>query len=100
MHKIARAALGAAMLVSTMGAAAEVAFAQGAEDDSIAALQQRAQIDQEMADLPGVFVAAPPAGVLGAQARRDNLSPDAYLDMLRALGERADMDRGHAEAPR
>jgi len=100
MQKIARAALGAALLVSTMGAAAEVAFAQSPEDDSIAALQARAGIDQEMADLPGVYVAAPPEGVLGAQVRRDNLSEAAFLDQLRALGQRTDMDQGQAQAPR
>lgn len=100
MQKIARAALGAAMLASTMGAAAEVAFAQQPEDDMLAVVYQRDQTDHEMGDLPGVFVAAPPEGVLGVQARRDNLPEPVFLDMLRAVGQRADIDKGQAEAPR
>ena len=99
MQKIVRAALGAAMLASTLGAAAEVAFAQQPEDDMLSVVYQRDQADQEMAGLPGVFVAAPPEGVLGVQARRDSLPEPVFLDMLRAVGQRADMDQGQAEAP-
>jgi hypothetical protein len=97
MRKIARAAIGAALLLSTTGSA--VAFA-APEDDMLAVIYQRDRIDSVMSELPGVFVAGPPAGVLGVQVRRDALPEPIYLDMLRAVGQRADRVREQAELPR
>lgn len=99
MRRIARAAIGAALLLSASGAAVDLASAE-TTDDMLAVVYHREQLDQAMGDLPGVFVEAPPEGVLGVQARRDPLPQDAYLDMLRAIGQRVDMDRGQAEAAR
>jgi hypothetical protein len=99
MRKIARAAFGAAMLLSTTGAAVDLAFA-APEDDMLAVVFQRDRIDSTMGDLPGVFVAAPPEGVLGVQVRREPLPESVYLDMLRTIGQRADREREQAELPR
>lgn len=99
MHKLARAALGAMMLASTAGMAADLAFA-APTDDHLAVIYQREQIDDEMSNLPGVAGVEPPPGVLGVQVRRDGLPDDVRLDMLRAIGQRTDFDRDLAEAPR
>jgi hypothetical protein len=91
MKKIARVALGAAMLVSTTVATADFAFA-APEDDMIAVVSMRDRIDQAMSELPGVVVAGPPSGVLGVQVRRDSLPEPVYLDMLRVVGQRVDFN--------
>ena len=100
MRKIARAAIGAAMLLSTTGAAVDLAFAAGPEDEMLAVVYQREQIDVKMGDLPGVFVAGPPEGVLGVQVRREPLPESTYLDMLRAIGQRADREHEQSDLPR
>jgi hypothetical protein len=103
MRKVVEAAIGAALLLGT--GTAELAMAQQepadqVRGDMLAVVAQREQIDQEMGDLPGAVVSAPPEGVLGIQARRDNLPDKVRLDMYAVIGQRADMDRGRAEAPR
>ncbi len=104
MRKVMEAAIGAALLLGT--GTAELATAQQepadqVQGDMLTVVAQREQIDQEMGDLPGVLVSAPtPEGVLGIQARRDNLPDNVRLDMYAVIGQRADMDRGRAEAPR
>ena len=101
MHNLARAVVGAALLLST--GTAELALAESpdqVQSDMLAVVSQRDQMDQEMGELPGVFVSTPEQpGVLGVQARRDNLPDKVELDMLAAIGERVDMDRGRAQAP-
>ena len=99
MHRLAGAAVGAAILAATAGLAATTAFADTPEQDQLAVVAQSEQIDQQMADLPGVFVSGPPEGVLGVSVRRDNLPENTELDMLRLVGERVDMDRGLAATP-
>ena len=101
MQNLARAVVGAALLLGT--GTAELALAQTPDQvqaDMLAVVAQRDQIDQEMGELPGVFVTAPSEGVLGVQVQRDNLPDKVRLDMLTAIGQRVDMDRGQAQAPR
>jgi hypothetical protein len=55
-------------------------------------------MDREMGTLPGV--SRLDAGRrLGIQARRDELPDQVQLDMLRAIGQRADMDAARPRRP-
>src|SRR2546430_1030138 len=100
MGKLVRVALGTALLLTTAATDFAVAAADDPQADMLAVVVQRDRIDQEMGQLPGVFVSTPNEGVLGVQVKRDALPEQVQLDMLRIIGQRADMDRGQAEAPR
>lgn len=90
MKKIARVALGAALVASSTVATVGTAFA-APEDDMLTIVSVRESISQDMAELPGVLGVTPP-GVLGVQVRRDRLSEPVFLDMLRWVGHRADFN--------
>jgi hypothetical protein len=91
MKKIARVALGMALLASSTVATVGTAFAAPG-DDMVTVVSVRDGIKSDMAELPGVFAAAPDSNVLGVQVRRSTLPEPVFLDMLRVLGQRTDFN--------